>query len=137
VQGLRSQPELGLQVGREGGEQQPLQRNIQVQMVEEKKIKQPICVNRYCDGYFVVKYSFPLKENFIFCVNRNLNFILYQVSKKFIQKQKRTSQIFVLNLKAHTVNKLLRNINSLFSSMFCVESKIVHVGTEKIVTLYK
>ncbi len=56
--------------------------------------------------------------------------------KKLIQKQKRTSQIFILNLKARTVTKL-RSINLLFSSMFCIESKIVHVGAEKIITLYK
>jgi hypothetical protein len=34
-----------------------------------------------------------------------------------------------------TVNKL-RSINLPYSSMFCIESKIVHVGAEKIITLY-
>ncbi len=34
-----------------------------------------------------------------------------------------------------TVNKQ-RSLNLLFSSMFCTERKIVHVGAEKIITLY-
>jgi hypothetical protein len=35
----------------------------------------------------------------------------------------------------YTVNKL-RSLNLLLSSMFCIESKVVHVGAEKIITLY-
>jgi hypothetical protein len=35
----------------------------------------------------------------------------------------------------YTVNKQ-RSLNLLFSSMFCIERKIVHVGAEKIITLY-
>jgi hypothetical protein len=38
-------------------------------------------------------------------------------------------------LKIHTVNKLL-SINLLFYSMFWIESKVVHVGAEKIITLW-
>jgi hypothetical protein len=34
-----------------------------------------------------------------------------------------------------TVNKL-RSLNLHFSSMFCIERKVVHVGAEKIITLY-
>jgi hypothetical protein len=30
----------------------------------------------------------------------------------------------------------LRGLNLHFSSMFCIECKVVHVGAEKIVTLY-
>ncbi len=37
-------------------------------------------------------------------------------------------------LPPHTVNKL-QSLNLLFSCIFCIERKIVHVGTEKIVTL--
>jgi hypothetical protein len=36
---------------------------------------------------------------------------------------------------SHTVYKQ-RSLNLLFSSMFCIERKIVHVGAEKIITLY-
>ncbi len=36
---------------------------------------------------------------------------------------------------AYTVNKL-RVLNLHISSMFCIERKVVHVGTEKIVPLY-
>jgi hypothetical protein len=36
---------------------------------------------------------------------------------------------------SHTVNKL-RSLNLHFSCMFRIESKIVHVGAEKIITLY-
>ncbi len=35
----------------------------------------------------------------------------------------------------HTVNKL-RSLNLHFSSMLCIERKVVHVGAEKIITLY-
>ncbi len=35
----------------------------------------------------------------------------------------------------YTVNKL-RSLNLHFSSMFCIERKVVHVGAEKIITLY-
>jgi hypothetical protein len=36
---------------------------------------------------------------------------------------------------SYTVNKL-QSLNLHFSSMFCIESKIVHVGAETIITLY-
>ncbi len=36
----------------------------------------------------------------------------------------------------YTVKKLLRSINLLFSCMFRIERKIVHVFTEKILTIY-
>ncbi len=39
------------------------------------------------------------------------------------------------NLKTYTVNKL-RSLNLHFSSMFCIERKVVHVRAEKIITLY-
>ncbi len=35
----------------------------------------------------------------------------------------------------YTVNKL-RSLNLHFSSMFCIERKVVHVGAEKIIPLY-
>jgi hypothetical protein len=35
-----------------------------------------------------------------------------------------------------TVNKQ-QSLNLRFSGMFCIESKMVHVGAEKIITLYK
>jgi hypothetical protein len=35
----------------------------------------------------------------------------------------------------HTVNKQ-HSLNLRFSSMFCIESKTVHVGAEKIITVY-
>ncbi len=38
-------------------------------------------------------------------------------------------------LSSCTVNKL-RSLNLHFSSMFCIESKVVPVGTEKIITLH-
>ncbi len=41
----------------------------------------------------------------------------------------------IKNLSSRTVNKL-RSRNLLFSCMCRIERKIVHVGTEKIVTLY-
>ena len=34
-----------------------------------------------------------------------------------------------------TVNKL-RSVTLHFSSMFCIKHKVVHVGSEKIITLY-
>ncbi len=40
------------------------------------------------------------------------------------------------SLEIHiTVNKL-QSVNLHFSSMFCIEPKVVHVGAEKIITLY-
>jgi hypothetical protein len=38
-------------------------------------------------------------------------------------------------MMVYTVNKL-RSLNLHFSSMFSIERKIVHVGVEKIITLY-
>ncbi len=35
----------------------------------------------------------------------------------------------------HTVNKQ-RSLDLIFSCIFCIESKIVHDGAEKIITLY-
>ncbi len=41
----------------------------------------------------------------------------------------------VIKDNLYTINKL-RSLNLHFSSMFCIERKVVHVGEEKIITLY-
>jgi hypothetical protein len=50
------------------------------------------------------------------------------------QKSLSLCEVLVSHFKA-TVNKL-RSLNLHFSSMFCIERKVVHVGAEKISTLY-
>ncbi len=40
----------------------------------------------------------------------------------------------IVQTHGYTVSKL-RSLNLHFSSMFCLERKVVHVGTEKIITL--
>ncbi len=48
---------------------------------------------------------------------------------------KHVSSTISIGGTACTVNKL-RSLNLHFSSMFCIESKVVHVGAEKNSTLY-
>ncbi len=67
--------------------------------------------------------------------------MLYLYSKiilKFVQLDPKRQLMYESHSQGadpHTVNKL-RSLNLLFPCMFCVERKIVHVGTEKIVMLY-
>ncbi len=53
----------------------------------------------------------------------------------FSEKKPGYSSMFLLIGDGITVNKL-QSLNLLFLCMFRIERKIVHVGTEKIVTLY-
>jgi hypothetical protein len=59
------------------------------------------------------------------------------VDSGYLLQERGRCEVYLLGLLRliYTVNKL-RSLNLLFSCMFRIENKIVHVGMEKIDTLY-